>query len=91
MKDEIDFDEYYNKTKQLSLPLTICTLDQIFDFVYRYRGFEVKLATLSYSKVVIDEVQMYAPDLLAYLVVGLSYIDKIGGKFAILTATYHHF
>ena len=86
-KDEIDFDEYYNKTKQLSLPLTVCTMDQIFDFVYRYRGFEPKLATLAYSKVVIDEVQMYSPDLLAYLVVGLSYIDKIGGKFAILTAT----
>lgn len=86
-KDEIDFDEYYTKTKQLSLPLTICTIDQIFDFVYRYRGFESKLATLAYSKVVIDEVQMYSPDLLAYLVVGLSYIDRIGGKFAILTAT----
>ncbi len=87
IKDEIDFDEYYSKTKQLSLPLTVCTMDQIFDFVYRYRGFEAKLATLSYSKVVVDEVQMYAPDLLAYLVVGLSYIDKIGGKFAVLTAT----
>ncbi|WIV11667.1 CRISPR-associated helicase Cas3' [Proteiniborus sp. MB09-C3] len=86
-KGEIDFDEYYNKTRQLSLPLTVCTIDQIFDFVYRYRGFEPKLATLAYSKVVIDEVQMYSPDLLAYLVVGLSYIDKIGGKFAILTAT----
>ncbi|MBS4534394.1 CRISPR-associated helicase Cas3' [Clostridium sp. D2Q-14] len=86
-KEEIDFDEYYNKTKQLSLPLTVCTMDQIFDFVYRYRGFEPKLATLAYSKIVIDEVQMYAPDLLAYLVVGLSYIDKIGGKFAVLTAT----
>jgi len=86
-RDEIDFDEYYSKTKQLSLPLTVCTMDQIFDFVYRYRGFEAKLATLSYSKIVIDEVQMYAPDLLAYLVVGLSYIDKIGGKFAVLTAT----
>lgn len=87
MKDEVDFDEYYKKTKQLSLPLTVCTIDQIFDFVYRYRGFESKLATLSYSKIVIDEVQMYAPDLLAYLVVGLSYVDKVGGKFAILTAT----
>ncbi len=86
-KDEIDFDEYYNKTRQLSLPLTICTIDQIFDFVYRYRGFESKFATLSYSKVVVDEVQMYSPDLLAYLIVGLYYIDKIGGKFAVLTAT----
>lgn len=86
-KEEIDFDQYYNKTRQLSLPLTVCTIDQIFDFVYRYRGFEPKLSTLAYSKVVIDEVQMYSSELLAYLVVGLSYIDKIGGKFAILTAT----
>lgn len=85
--EDIDIDEYFNKTKQLSLPLTICTLDQIFDFVYRYRGFESKLATLAYSKVVIDEIQMYSPDLLAYLIIGLSYINKVGGKFAILTAT----
>ncbi len=84
---DIDIDEYFNKTRQLSLPLTICTLDQIFDFVYRYRGFESKLATLAYSKVVIDEIQMYSPDLLAYLIIGLSYINKVGGKFAILTAT----
>lgn len=85
--DDIDLEEYVNKTRQMSLPLTICTLDQIFDFVYRYRGFESKLATLAYSKIVIDEIQMYAPDLLAYLIIGLSYINKIGGRFAILTAT----
>ena len=41
-----DLEVYYESTKQLSLPLTICTLDQIFDFVYRYKGFEPKLATL---------------------------------------------
>lgn len=86
-EDDTDIFEYYNKTKQLSLPLTICTIDQIFDFVYRYKGFESKLATLSYSKVVIDEIQMYSADLLAYLIVGLSYIDKVGGKFAVVTAT----
>jgi len=80
-------DCYYTKTKQLSLPLTICTLDQLFTFVFRYRGFEQKLATLSYSKVIIDEVQMYSPDLVAFLVLGLHYITKMGGKFAILTAT----
>ena len=84
---EADIDEYYNKTKQMALPLTVCTLDQIFDFVFRYRGFEPKLATLAYSKVVIDEIQMYSPDLLAYLINGLSYITKVGGKFAVLTAT----
>jgi CRISPR-associated endonuclease/helicase Cas3 len=83
--------EYYKQTRQLSLPLTICTLDQIFDFVYRYRDFEPKLATLSYSKVVIDEVQMYSPNLIAYLVLGLKHISNVGGKFSILTATFPSF
>lgn len=87
ISDDEDIEQYYNRTRQLSLPVTVCTLDQLFDFVFRYKGFELKLATLSYSKVVIDEVQMYSPDLLAYLIIGLSYITKIGGKFAILTAT----
>ncbi len=87
ISEDEDIDEYYSKTRQLSLPVTICTLDQLFDFVFRYKGFELKLATLCYSKVIIDEVQMYSPDLLAYLIVGLSYISKIGGRFAILTAT----
>ena len=85
--EDEDIDEYFNKTKQLSLPVTVCTLDQMFDFVFRYKGFELKLATLCYSKIIIDEVQMYSPDLLAYLIIGISYIAKIGGKFAILTAT----
>lgn len=84
---EYQVENYYTTTKQLSLPLTICTLDQIFDFVYRYRGFESKLATLSYSKIIIDEIQMYSSELVAYLITGLSYITKLGGKYAILTAT----
>jgi CRISPR-associated endonuclease/helicase Cas3 len=79
--------EYNRKGKNLSLPLTISTLDQLFDFVYKYNGFELKLATLSYSKIVIDEIQAYSPDLLAYLISGLERITKVGGKFAILTAT----
>ena len=79
--------EYAKKGKQLNMPLTISTLDQLFNFVYKYNGFELKLATLSYSKIVIDEIQAYSPDLLAYLVTGLEEIVSIGGKFAILTAT----
>ncbi|MDA3884078.1 MAG: CRISPR-associated helicase Cas3' [Candidatus Delongbacteria bacterium] len=79
--------EYSKKGKQLSIPLTISTLDQLFNFVYKYHGFELKLATLSYSKIVIDEIQAYSPDLLAYLITGLEKITELGGKFAILTAT----
>lgn len=79
--------EYIGKGKNLSMPLSISTLDQIFDFVYLYDGFEVKLSTLSYSKIVIDEIQAYSPYLLAYLIVGLKKITDVGGRFAILTAT----
>ena len=85
--EEQDISTYEAKTKQLSLPLTICTLDQLFNFVFRYRGFEHILVTLSYSKVIIDEVQMYSPELTAYLVLGLHYITRMGGQFAIMTAT----
>lgn len=86
--EEEGLGRYYDRTKLLSLPLTISTLDQLFDFVYRYKGFELKLATLSYSKIVIDEIQMYSPELVAYLIYGLNLITKMGGKFAILTATF---
>ena len=88
--EKMDSDElfmYMDKTKQLSLPLTVCTIDQLFDFVFRAPGFELKVATLSYSKVVIDEIQMYSTDLLAYLIYGLKYITDFGGKFTIMTAT----
>ncbi|TDT67027.1 CRISPR-associated Cas3 family helicase [Hypnocyclicus thermotrophus] len=90
-EDDLDIENYYTKTKQLSMPLTISTLDQLFNFVFRYRGFEPILATLSYSKIVIDEIQMYSYDLIAYLVLGLYYISRLGGKFAILTATLPEF
>jgi CRISPR-associated helicase cas3 len=84
---EDKFDEYINKTKQLSLPLTVCTIDQLFDFVYRAAGFELKVAILSYSKIVIDEIQMYSSELVASLIFGIKYITDFGGKFAIMTAT----
>ena len=79
--------EYIDKTRQFSLPLTICTIDQLFDFVFKYPGFELKVATLSYSKIVIDEIQMYSPELIAYLIYGIKFINNFGGKFAIMTAT----
>jgi len=79
---------YLNNTKQLSLPLTVCTLDQLIGFIFKYEGFELKLATLSYSKIVIDEIQMYSSDMVAYLILALREIIAMGGKFAIVTATF---
>lgn len=89
--DVEDVFEYQYRAKALSLPLLFTTLDQIFDFPLRYHTFEQKLATLAYSKVVIDEIQMYTPDLLAYLVVGLKQVHDVGGKAMIMTATMYPF
>ena len=79
---------YLDTTKQLSMPLTICTLDQLIGFIFKYEGFELKLATLSYSKIVIDEIQMYSSEMVAYLILALREIVEMGGKFAIVTATF---
>ncbi|MCD7855136.1 MAG: CRISPR-associated helicase Cas3' [Clostridiales bacterium] len=86
-KAELDVEEYNKRGKNLTLPLTVSTPDQIFNFVFKYNGYELKLATMSYSKVVIDEIQMYSPDTLAYLISGLEKIHDMGGKIAIVTAT----
>lgn len=69
--ENFDLLEYENVGKQLSIPLNISTMDQLFDFVFKYQGYELKLTTLSYSKIVIDEIQMYSPELLAYLIYGI--------------------
>lgn len=77
----------YDATKRLSYPYTVCTVDQLFSFVYKYRGCEILLATLKYSKIVIDEIQSYEPTLIAKLIYGLKLITMSGGQFAIITAT----
>ena len=85
--DEMDIYEYHKRGKDWSMPLSITTMDQLFNFVFKYQGYELKLTTLAYSRIVIDEIQMYDPTLLAYLIVGLEKISELGGKIAIVTAT----
>lgn len=81
----------YQVAKNLSYPLTVCTIDQIFKFAYKSLGSEHLLATMRYSKVIIDELQSYSPELLAIIVYSLNLINQIGGKFAIITATLPKF
>ncbi|WP_303861766.1 CRISPR-associated helicase Cas3' [Alkalibaculum bacchi] len=81
------FFEYYDRTRNMSLPITIATPDQLFDFVFKYPGYELKLATFSYSKIIIDEIQAYSPDILAYTIYAIKRINTLGGRFAIFTAT----
>lgn len=85
---EMDILEYNKRGKHLSLPVTICTPDQIFNFILKYKGYESKLATLSYSKIILDEMQMYDANLLAAVIFGITKIIEMGGKIAIVTATF---
>ena len=56
LKESDDTDTYkkYERAKLLANPLTICTVDQLFKFVYKALGTEIFPATLKYSKIVFD-------------------------------------
>ncbi len=79
--------EKIEQSRNLYQKITTCTIDQIFPFVFKYRGYEKIYATLAYSKVVIDEIQAYSPEIVAIILKGLQMINNLGGKFMIMTAT----
>ena len=71
-----DIGEKYERSKMLSQPLTVCTVDQLFRFVYRALGTEIFAATLKYSKLVLDEIQAYEPRVIATIIYGLKMIQE---------------
>lgn len=81
----------YRAVRSLAYPLTITTVDQLFKFVFKALGTEIFAATLKYSRVIIDEMQMYEPRILAMLIYGLKTVSLMGGKFAVITATLPEF
>ena len=90
MRKDEEIEDYqlkYKETRHLIYPLTICTVDQLFYFVFKSLGTEKYAATLKYSKVIIDEVQSYTPDIISFLIFGLKVINDLGGQFCIMTAT----
>ncbi|MDW8095059.1 MAG: CRISPR-associated helicase Cas3' [Caldimicrobium sp.] len=83
--------EKINFSRHLSMPITITTADQLFTSVFKFMGFERIYATLSYSKIVVDEPQGYSPKTLAYIVKAIKEIKELGGRFLVMTATLHPF
>lgn len=79
--------EIYEYSKLLSKKVTFSTIDQIFKFPFKFRGYEKILATLAYSKIIIDEVQAYSPHIVAVIIKGIEILYKLGGRFLIMTAT----
>lgn len=91
VSDWVRFERQYRAARGLAYPVTVSTVDQLFKFVFKALGTELFAATLKYSNVVIDEMQMYEPQILAMLVCGLKFIAKLGGRYAIITATLPNF
>lgn len=85
-RDETPFVKY-RQARFLSYQVTVCTVDQLFASSFRYLGSEIIPAVFRYSKVVIDEIQAYSPEIAARIIYGLKMISNMGGKFAIITAT----
>ena len=85
--DIYEIKKKYEKIRNFSYPFTVCTVDQLFLFSLRPLGSELMAATLSYSKVIIDEIQAYDPKLLAKILFGLDIVNRLKGKFMIMTAT----
>lgn len=73
--------------RQLSMPFVVSTVDQLFVSVFHPPAYEKTYATLAYSKVIIDEIQSYDPEILAVIVTGLRDVVSLGGKFCLITAT----
>ncbi|EDP75968.1 CRISPR-associated helicase Cas3' [Hydrogenivirga sp. 128-5-R1-1] len=74
-------------TKNFAKPLIVSTPDQLFPFVFRPKGFEKFLSLFSYSRVVIDEVQLFEPQTLGFLVKAIEKAHQFGGKVMVMTAT----
>lgn len=79
--------QIYEQSKLFSKKLSFSTIDQLFKFPFKFKGYEKILATLAYSKVVIDEIQAYSPEITAVILKGLELINKLGGRFMVMTAT----
>lgn len=84
--DEVAF-SIYKTSRQLSRKLIFSTIDQLFPFAFKYRGYEKILATLGYSRIILDEVQSYSPEILAVILQGLKMLSTFSNKFLIITAT----
>jgi CRISPR-associated endonuclease/helicase Cas3 len=82
-----NIEQAWRQSQLLSKKLTFSTIDQILTFPFRFKGHEKWLATFAYSKLVIDEIQSYSPQIAAVLIKAIQLIHQIGGKFLIMTAT----
>ncbi|RMH79444.1 MAG: CRISPR-associated helicase Cas3' [Acidobacteria bacterium] len=84
--------DHIAESRNFAKPIIVCTPDQLFPFVFRFYGFEKYFSMFSYARVVLDEIQLYEPHTLGFLVFALKLIhEELGGKVMVMTATLPEF
>lgn len=81
----------YELSHQILYPVIISTGDQFFPYALNPPGYEKIYSILSYSRLVIDEVQAYDPRACAIVVKFIEDTIRMGGKFLLTTATLPKF
>jgi CRISPR-associated endonuclease/helicase Cas3 len=81
----------YELSRQISYPVIISTGDQFFPYALNPPTYEKIYSILSYSRLVIDEVQAYYPQACAIVVKFIEDTIRMGGKFLLTTATLPKF
>ena len=89
---DADIEDYtvlreFENTRNLSKPITISTADQLFTAVFKYPTYEKIYSTLSYSDIVIDEIQGFDPAQIVPIIYQIKETTKIGARYLIITAT----
>lgn len=77
----------YENTRNLSKPITVSTADQLFTAVFKYPTYEKIYSTLSYSDVVVDEIQGFEPSQIVPMLKQIEETTKLGARYLIITAT----
>ncbi len=86
-EDDVSVLRQYDQTRVLSKPVTVCTADQLFTAAFNMPGYEKVYATLSYSDVVIDEIQGFQPQQIIPILKQIKETKELGAKYLIITAT----
>lgn len=86
-EDDILVLKQYDQTRVLSKSVTVCTADQLFTAAFNMPGYEKIYATLSYSDVVIDEIQGFQPQQIIPILKQIKETKELGTRYLIITAT----
>jgi CRISPR-associated endonuclease/helicase Cas3 len=85
---KLDIGEKQTVSELFSSPLILTTPDQVFLSSLKYYGFDKVVSIYPLSAIVIDEIQVYNPEMAAVIIKTLKAAKKLFGNILITTATF---